>query len=842
MAEIKQLQQQSVLQAEQFVANAMILSCQPDNKTQEFFQNLMKGSGRLDAPHMLSHFYYRHQIHTIIGHHLMKEFPTRFLWLSQNFQLINHDDSKCIVFRTNIKVPPQTVDILKKSPTYREDHAPWISYLNQPGLNVFVKITVAEYDTTDKREYYIYRGAVNSMIFQRLTPHVLMMIAGNFVKYGDVAARTNTLEFKKFAPIWAKCTRLFRSKVPEIPPDDKYTNNHHQITTPAKNHQIEADRKQDDGHQMPIDNPHTFDTDDAVNADNADGDADGDADTNDADGDNADADDADTNDADTNDADTNDADGNNGDDDDADADKGDDDDADADNGDDGDADGDDGDADADVDDDDGDADADVDDDDGDDGDDVDDGDADGDDGDDGDADGDDGDDVDEVERLSKLEHIYKTLGKGVKVSPSIHEFKTIIADETGQPMNSTPAWRITPSHRIEMSPFTFHNSNLLEQIDLNLTVGPNFGNGSNDPINKLTLNLLMMENHPTGHNLQHILNEIAKTYQTQSKHYVLLMHDLLMITFQTLYTLSVMDEMQITHYDLHVGNIFYHRPEKPAQNTRMYILNNHMAFLTHPCSVQTHLNDWDLSYHQPSIKTMLGDFKRLPDYHDSLNIKSRHNIAFDLYMVIHNLYPYFAHCPTLENWMRQVLSCTNPDIHQNVSILNSENQDIFKPLINENAFCRMVYMNHKTREYAQRKIGGDLNFATSRFCYVDMITLKPQNYLSPLKCSQTMLSPIKALEAFTLLLLDPLKWQVLQKELIQSVATDDTKDITPLIDEYAKVQLLKKVDLLQEQPEWPMTSSEWWCHHVYSVKDGLIAPFQQKCHRFSPNSSLVQQW
>lgn len=153
------------------------------------------------------------------------------------------------------------------------------------------------------------------------------------------------------------------------------------------------------------------------------------------------------------------------------------------------------------------------------------------------------------------------------------------------------------------------------------------------------------------------------------------------IMFQVLYTLSVMSRYKLTHYDLHLGNIYLEDLSKYTSHPEFYVY-----FINETEYVVLVLNkylakvfDFDWSFH-PDHLTEPQKESRHKYPCQLFGVCNEHNIYFDVFKICSQLYTYRKYLPA--------------------SILDFMNKYILKPSksknLNENLIKRIEYCDGKT--------------------------------------------------------------------------------------------------------------------------------------------------
>lgn len=99
------------------------------------------------------------------------------------------------------------------------------------------------------------------------------------------------------------------------------------------------------------------------------------------------------------------------------------------------------------------------------------------------------------------------------------------------------------------------------------------------------------------------------------------------ILFQVMYTLVCMDDIKLTHYDLHTGNIFLE--ELPTTKTIVYLVDSR-TYVSLRCKYVAKIFDWEDSFHKSvNNKNEKSAMKRLPCVY--IGACPQHNSKADLW-------------------------------------------------------------------------------------------------------------------------------------------------------------------------------------------------------------------
>lgn len=147
----------------------------------------------------------------------------------------------------------------------------------------------------------------------------------------------------------------------------------------------------------------------------------------------------------------------------------------------------------------------------------------------------------------------------------------------------------------------------------------------------------------TLENFMQQLNSLSK----QTPQYRAMIKELVIILFQVFYTLCVFDFKQLTHYDLHLGNVFLQsEPAYQSSPSDVYLINTSEAVIPRPISHSVRIFDWDYSYHKPTNETFAKDQTRSVFSCPNQGICNVHNPGFDLHRFLMKLLvPYQTSLP-----------------------------------------------------------------------------------------------------------------------------------------------------------------------------------------------------
>lgn len=156
---------------------------------------------------------------------------------------------------------------------------------------------------------------------------------------------------------------------------------------------------------------------------------------------------------------------------------------------------------------------------------------------------------------------------------------------------------------------------------------------------------LVLETSPSSQTLNDFLKKLRNDLDRRNIiGYCQTLRSLLLILFQLFYTLAVMDDQQVTHYDLHLDNIFVHETLKPPQKTdsAVYIINEKTFVTANDTMAHIRIFDWDYGYEAKSAQQLPEAAKasRNEFVCRRWGICDTHNPWFDLHKVIRLITQY----------------------------------------------------------------------------------------------------------------------------------------------------------------------------------------------------------
>lgn len=155
---------------------------------------------------------------------------------------------------------------------------------------------------------------------------------------------------------------------------------------------------------------------------------------------------------------------------------------------------------------------------------------------------------------------------------------------------------------------------------------------------------LVLETSPTTTTLHGFLERMTDLLaRNDVKGYCEHLSRLLLILFQLFYSLAVMDEQQITHYDLHFDNIFVSEPasdDSRHPDAAIYLLSPDLGFIVNDTVAHIRIFDWDSGYEVQSANQLNAPDSRNKVICPKWGICDTHKPEFDLHKVIEILSQY----------------------------------------------------------------------------------------------------------------------------------------------------------------------------------------------------------
>lgn len=159
-------------------------------------------------------------------------------------------------------------------------------------------------------------------------------------------------------------------------------------------------------------------------------------------------------------------------------------------------------------------------------------------------------------------------------------------------------------------------------------------------------------------------------YQDKPEHHA----ELAKILFQVFYTLLVMDHRELTHYDLHLHNIFLEKL-KPSDTpqTLVYFLDDHNYITLKLGDYFVRLFDWDMAFHKKVIKRPEKS-SRLQWACPNYGMCNIHKSEYDLHKVLMLIYDFKIRLSP--EWISFIESMygnrTSTDLNKNLWIRRSK--------------------------------------------------------------------------------------------------------------------------------------------------------------------------
>jgi hypothetical protein len=215
-SKLDQLMQKNLERATDFVNHVFQLTCghaaeTEQQKAQDYFKTWLAKTDRLDATRFLSEVCLRQNVHMIMGHHLTRRFPERFFQSSTQIQYLTALNSSSNSLFMTAEIHPRQLDDYQKSPSFDEFNAintMIIQLLQKQPMNTFLKIMKANRTNSRLIEYYIYQEVVNTMIFDRLTPHAMMMIGSTCLTLKELCQNIDRQDERQEALVATLVTQM----------------------------------------------------------------------------------------------------------------------------------------------------------------------------------------------------------------------------------------------------------------------------------------------------------------------------------------------------------------------------------------------------------------------------------------------------------------------------------------------------------------------------------------------------------------------------------------------------------------------------------------------------------
>lgn len=183
---------------------------------------------------------------------------------------------------------------------------------------------------------------------------------------------------------------------------------------------------------------------------------------------------------------------------------------------------------------------------------------------------------------------------------------------------------------------------------------------------------MVLESAGSKQTLSDFLHRMKFTWQMGDLvAYMKYMSQLLVILFQLFYTLVVMDEQQVTHYDLHFNNIFVLEPNSNVstkhsqESLAVYLVDHDLAVLVNDEVATIRIFDWDYGY-EAQCASHLNVNSRAEYACPQWGVCDSHNPRFDLHKVIDLLCDYGVLPIHMENLLEKVYlqpNSTDPNIN-----------------------------------------------------------------------------------------------------------------------------------------------------------------------------------
>lgn len=173
-------------------------------------------------------------------------------------------------------------------------------------------------------------------------------------------------------------------------------------------------------------------------------------------------------------------------------------------------------------------------------------------------------------------------------------------------------------------------------------------------------------------------------------------HDeLLKILFQIIYTLHVMDNYEITHYDLHLGNVFLEQlsaQRDQTPQTFVYFLNENTYVVLELGEYFVRLFDWDMAYQKDVIKKVEEDSRRKHWACKDAGICNTHKSQYDfhkLFMLIYKYYKLKLDRSILEFLKDQYGNIQSKDLNENIFLRETSCDEPAQPHCRADSLCEI---------------------------------------------------------------------------------------------------------------------------------------------------------
>jgi hypothetical protein len=172
-------------------------------------------------------------------------------------------------------------------------------------------------------------------------------------------------------------------------------------------------------------------------------------------------------------------------------------------------------------------------------------------------------------------------------------------------------------------------------------------------------------------------------------------HDeLLKLLFQIIYTLHVMDNYEITHYDLHLGNIFLeklHTQLDQTPQTFVYFLNDNTYVVLQLGNYFARLFDWDMAYQKDVIKKVEEKSRKQWACSDA-GICNTHKSQYDFHKLLMLIYKYYKvklDRTILEFIKDQYGNLGSKDLNENIFLRETSCGDPAQPHCRADSLCEI---------------------------------------------------------------------------------------------------------------------------------------------------------
>lgn len=171
--------------------------------------------------------------------------------------------------------------------------------------------------------------------------------------------------------------------------------------------------------------------------------------------------------------------------------------------------------------------------------------------------------------------------------------------------------------------------------------------------------------------------------------------ELVKLLFQIIYTLHVMDNYEITHYDLHLGNVFLEQlgaQRDQTPQTFIYFLNDNTYVVLQMGEYFARLFDWDMAYQKDVIKKVEEDSRRKYWACKDAGICNAHKSQYDfhkLFMLIYKYYKVKLDRSLLEFIKDQYGNLGSKDLNENLFLRESACGDPAQPHCRADSLCEI---------------------------------------------------------------------------------------------------------------------------------------------------------